>query len=352
MIIAEKTSLATSTYSAAGAALPPDTWWDQTLAESQARRPLSRDRVTSAHVEAVRDTHALYSRSDQRLGGRAGRAALTAYLHTDVAGYLGARIPSEQLRKELMSAAGELAYLAGWMSFDSGEHGQAQAYFRLAVQMAAEADDAPLAGHVLRAMAHQAVDLGHPVRALDLAGASVDQRRFTEAHPRERALLGVVHAKALAAAGQKKPALAALRRAEDDLRHAPADRDGEPGRVYFFGEASLAHETACALRDLGDLTGAEKEFRRSVRTRRAAQHARTHAVTLGYLGAVQARQGHLDAACDTWNQALDAMTGVQSKRARDTVVQMRSTLSPLRGRGGSMAVKLDQRARDVLLNVG
>ncbi|GLF98139.1 tetratricopeptide repeat protein [Streptomyces yaizuensis] len=348
---ARRKLLATSAYSAAAAALPAAAWWDNAPRAAQARRPLSREDITPAHVDAVRETAGFFSRRDQRLGGRAGRAALAAYLHSDVTDYLGGRFTSEPLRRELTSAASELAYLAGWMGFDGGEHALAQRYFTLAVRLAAEADDAPLAGHTLRAMAHQAIDLGHPAQGLQLAEASVAHRRYTLAHPREKALIGVVHAKALAAAGYKKPALAALVRAENDLGHADTTRD-EPGRVFFFGEASLAHETACTLRTLGDLTGAEKEFRRSVRTRRVQQHARTHALTLGYLGAVQARRGHLDAAITTWNQALDTMTGIQSGRARDTVVQMRRALSPLRGRGGAAATALDDRARQILRPVG
>ncbi|MFD9715867.1 Tat pathway signal protein [Streptomyces sp. NPDC059076] len=352
MDIARRRLLATSAYSIAGAALPQDRWWDQTLTSARERTPLSHDRVTAGHVEAVREMGAFLSRRDQRLGGQAGRASLIAYLRDDVATYLAAHIPTEQTRKDLTSAAAELTYLAGWMSFDSGEHALAQHYFRLATRMAAEADDAPLAGHILRAMAHQAVDLGHPTQALQLAKASVAERRYTLASPRERALLGVVHAKSLAAAGHKQPALTALLRAEDDLHHADTTPGDEPQRVFFFGEASLAHETACTLRTLGDLTGAEKEFHRSVRTRRAQQHARTHAVTLGYLGAVQARQGHLDAACATWTQALDAMTGIRSGRTRDTVIHMRRALSPLRSRGGSAATELDQRAAQMLRAVG
>nr|WP_198663983.1 hypothetical protein [Jiangella endophytica] len=66
------------------------------------------------------------------------------------------------MRRTVFSAAGELAYLAGRMAFDSGEHEAAWRDFRTAVHLADEAGDAPLAGHVLRAMAHQAVDLGQP----------------------------------------------------------------------------------------------------------------------------------------------------------------------------------------------
>lgn len=106
--------------------------------------------------------------------------------------------------------------------------------------------------------------------------------------------------------------------------------------MFFFSEASLAHETACTLRDLGDLEAAQTEFKRSVRTR-ALPFARTHAVTLGYLGDVQVRQGQVEAACATWTKALDGIDGIQSGRVRDTVVQMSHALSPY---GPAAAVRL------------
>jgi hypothetical protein len=93
---------------------------------------------------------------------------------------------------------------------------------------------------------------------------------------------------------------------------------------------------------------AEKHFQRSVATRRRQLFARTHSVTLGYLGAVQVQQGHIDEACATWSRALDAMAGVQSGRARDVIVRMRSDLSPVRGRGGRHVAELDRRARETL----
>ncbi|CAM5687097.1 hypothetical protein SVIOM342S_03643 [Streptomyces violaceorubidus] len=108
----------------------------------------------------------------------------------------------------------------------------------------------------------------------------------------------------------------------------------------------------CALRDLGNPVEAEIHFQRSVRTRRRQQYARTHSVTLGYLGAVQVQQGRLDEACGTWGQALDAMVGVQSGRARDVIVRMQSDLSPVRQRGGRHVVELDRRAREMLRAIG
>ncbi|MFJ4679020.1 Tat pathway signal protein [Kitasatospora sp. NPDC088783] len=334
-------------YSTAAAALPALTWWDSRPTVARQNTPQQPPRVTAAHVDALHEAAAYFSGQDQRLGGGTGRTALRAFLATDVAAYLTAA--SGDIRPRLLSAAGELTYLYGWMSFDAGDQAGAQKAFGVALALAAEADDPALAGHILRAQGHQAGDLGHRRIALRYTEASVDSARYRAAGPRERALFGVVHARALASAGRKSDALAALHRAEHDLDRA--DGEQAPARAAFFGEAALAHETGLTLRTLGDLPGAEKELRRSVRTR-ALPYARTHAVTIGYLGAVQAQSGRVEEACTTWHLALDAMTGIRSDRAAGVVRQMLSALSPLRGRGGSVAAALDARAREALLAIG
>ena len=71
---------------------------------------------------------------------------------------------------------------------------------------------------------------------------------------------------------------------------------------------------------------------------------RTHAVTLGYLGAVQARQGDLEEACATWSHALDAMEGVRSGRTRQVAADMQAVLAPFRRRGGRAVAEIDMRA--------
>ncbi|MGW4328303.1 helix-turn-helix domain-containing protein [Nocardia sp. NPDC004573] len=286
--------------------------------------------VGEADVAAVRDVMLVFSQIDQRLGGGHGRTAVVQYLTNEVTGYLKGSFASETARRQMFSAAAEMAYLVGWMAFDNDEHAAAQRYFATSTQLAAEAEDAPLTGHVMRAMAHQAVDLGHPEQALQLAEASISGARYRSACPRERALLKVVYAKALSAAGRPAESAKALLQAEQDLA-AVSDSDREPTRVFFFSEASLAHETACALRDAGNLAGAADQFQLSVRKRKATAFTRTHAVTLGYLGTVQARTGEIEQACATWRSALDAMGGVQSGRTRNVARDIRSTLAPYRG---------------------
>ncbi|GIJ38900.1 tetratricopeptide repeat protein [Micromonospora andamanensis] len=336
--------LSTAAYSLAALTLPSDRWWSQMAERGRVRGAAGGRTVSRGDVDAVHDMMSLFSRVDQRRGGGHARSAVVQYLSSDVASFLCGRYADDILRRDMFTAASELSYLAGWMAFDNGEHNVAQHYFNIAVKLAAEADNPAMAGHVLRAMAHQAIDLGHRKRALNLASASVDGERYKAAAPRERALLGVVYARALAVNGETQEAARALLRAEDDLAAATGG-DDEPGRVFFFGEASLAHETACALRDTGDLTGATTQFRRSVRTRQASAFTRTHAVTLGYMGAVQARQGEIEEACATWSRALDAMEGVRSGRTREVAVEMRAILSPYRRRSVRAVRDVDARAK-------
>ncbi|MGW4719541.1 helix-turn-helix domain-containing protein [Nocardia sp. NPDC004260] len=303
--------------------------------------------VGEADVAAVRDVMLLFSQIDQRLGGGHGRTAVVQYLTNEVTGYLKGSFASETVRRQMFSAAAEMAYLVGWMAFDNDEHAAAQRYFATSTQLAAEAEDAPLTGHVMRAMAHQAVDLGHPEQGLQLAEASVSGTRYRTACPRERALLKVVHAKALSAAGRSGESAKALLQAEQDLAAAD-DSDPEPTRVFFFSEASLAHETACALRDAGNLAGAADQFQLSVRKRKATAFTRTHAVTLGYLGTVQARSGEIEQACATWRSALDAMGGVHSGRTRNVARDIRSTLAPYRGQSIPGLRETDEQAAEYL----
>ncbi|MEU7028875.1 Tat pathway signal protein [Streptomyces sp. NPDC046275] len=342
--------LAAAAYSAAGLAVPGAAYWTQAPEQARARKPISSREVTEADIDDLRHLTAFYSSRDQQRGGAAGRSGLVAHLKLEATPLLTRRFRDDYIRRATYTAVGEMTYLAGWTAFDAGQHHLAQRYFTAAVKLAAEANDGPLAGHVLRAMAHQAVDLGHPRHALELASASMEPRHYGQASHQEKALLSIVHARALAASGDRAGTLAAITRAERDLGRAGTDHT--PDRVTFFTEASLAHETACALRDLGSTRDAAAHFQRSVATRQQHAYTRTHSVTLGYLGSVQVRQGHLDEACDTWGKALDAMTGVHSGRARDVLVRMQSDLSPFRRRGSRKATELGHRAAEMLRAIG
>lgn len=343
--------LGATAYQLALLTLPPADWWTRMANRPQPERSGTGPLVGRGDIDAVREMSVLFSQLDQRRGGGHGRTVVHHYLTTEVAHYLHGRFTDMTLRRSMFSAASELAYVGGWMSFDAGEHGEAQRYFASAVKLAAEADDAPLTGHILRAMAHQANDLGHHRLALKVATASIEGDRYRLAGHRERALLGVVHARTLASTGDTGRAAQALLRAEDELSRA-SDGEETPARVAFFAEAALAHETAATLRDSNDLEGATTAFQRSVRTRDKNLYPRTHAVTLGYLGAIQAQQGAIEQACATWDQALDLMDGIRSGRTVQAVQQMRTALSPFRQRGVQAVAHIEARATAYLAHAG
>ncbi len=318
--------------SAMAIALPDAAWWRSQEAVQAAVPKVQgkTHRIGADDVAAVQQLGLAFSRLDQLRGGGHSRKAIAQYLHSNAATMLQGCFASERVRSDMFSALGELAYLSGWMAFDNYEHIVARRYFVLALKLAARAANASLAGHILRAMAHQALDLGMASLGLDLAEASVEGQRYRSATPRERALLGVVHARALAATGSKAAAGRALLRAEDDLRCA-SPGIAEPSRTFFFGEASLAHETGRTLLSCGDTRSAIRQFQDSVGTRGAA-FRRTQAVTLGYLGAAQMTSGDIEEACATWSQALDLIEdgGIKSGRTRQTAADIRQMTTPFR----------------------
>jgi tetratricopeptide (TPR) repeat protein len=328
-------------YSLAALAVPLHEW--QEIADRGKRAQGSGAAVGVGEIEAVRHMTASFSRADERFGGGHARLAIVAYLTTDVAGYLRGRFASDRDRRAMFSAAAELTYLTGWKAFDCSLHGLSQTYYTKALRLANEADDGPLAGFILRAMAHQAVDLGHGQACLRLAESALEWSR-TNATPGAAALFTVVKARGFAAERHAAETAKTLQRAEKLL--SAVDQDAEPIWInrMGFGEPSLANQTAQALRDLGDLAEAERQFKRSIATRDGLGHPRIHALTLTYLADVQFTRSRLTEACKNWSTALDVIDGIRSARADRAVRDMRRCLATLGPRMPAQARRLAQRA--------
>lgn len=338
--------MAVKTLYSLALAVPLASW--QEIAERGAKVQRGSSAVGRSEIDSVREMVAAFSRADERFGGGNGRTAAVAYLITDVAAYLRGRYESDSARQEMFSAAAELAYLIGWKSFDSADHGLAQTWYLRALRLANEASDGPLGGFILRAMAHQAVDLGHGKACADLAGSSLETAQ-THGSPGLVALLTVVKARGHAAQHEPRAAISAIREAETALAHA--DWGAEPpwlGRAGGFDVASLANQIAQCLRDLGDLGQAEMQFKRSVAMRNSKAHQRIHSLTLANLADIEFSRGVLDGAYRHWNAALDEMPGVRSTRAVVAVRSMRKRLASLGSRTSVQARELNQRATEFL----
>ncbi|WP_405089309.1 Tat pathway signal protein [Micromonospora sp. NBC_01392] len=331
----------TALYSLAALAVPLDSW--QEIADRGRRAQGGGIAVGRGEIDAVRDMLTVFSTADERFGGGHARLAVVQYLLSDVADYLRGGFSSDGDRRAMFSAAAELTYLAGWKAFDTSLHGLAQRYYVQSLRLANEADDRALASFTLRAMAHQAVDLGHAQEALQLANSSLEWSKG-RATPAATALFTILTARGHGATGDKVRTSAAITAAEASL--AAASPDDEPAwiRTSGFTETSLASQAGQALRDLGDLPAAEAQLSRSIATRNTTAYRRTHALTLANLADVQCARGRLREATENWQHTLDAMTGVRSGRACTAVTNIRTRLSSFGPRLPAYARKLDQRA--------
>ncbi|WP_433528156.1 Tat pathway signal protein [Micromonospora sp. CA-263727] len=335
----------TALYSLAALAVPLDSW--QEIAERGRRAQGGDVAVGRSEIAAVRDMLAVFGKADERFGGGHARLAVVQYLTSDVAGYLRGSFSSDADRRAMFSAAAEMTYLAGWKAFDSSLHGLAQRYYVQSLRLANEADDRALAGFTLRAMAHQAVDLGHGQEALELASSSLEWSKG-RATPAATALFTILTARGHAATSDSARTSSAISAAETHLSNASPEDEPMWIRTSGFTETSLASQAGQALRDLGDLPGAERQLRRSIATRNAETYRRIHTLTLANLADVQCTQGRLSEAAENWNHAMDAMAGVKSGRAHSAVTNIRTRLSSLGPRLPTFAKRLDQRAADCL----
>lgn len=335
----------TALYSLGALAVPLNAWQD--IADRGQRAASSGASIGDGELKAVRRMVATFTSSDELFGGGHARIAVVAYLSTDVAAYLHGSFQSDETRRKMFSAAAELAYLAGWKSFDSGNHGVAQKYYLTSLRLANEADDAPLAGFVLRAMAHQAVDLGHGNACVKLAESALDWSKKTGT-PGASALFTVVKARGFAADHQKRATTDSLKEAETLL--GKVEPAAEPLWItrMGFGEPSLANQTAQALRDLGDNAESERQFKRSISTRDGASHRRIQALTLAKLADVQFARGRLAEACRNWKMSMHEMDGIHSHRAAQSVVNLRQRIATLGPRRPKFADELDTQAAALL----
>lgn len=299
-------------------------------------------RVGMADIAAVREVTRAFGELDNRFGGGRVRPAVVRYLDTAVAPLLSEGSYGEPTGRALASAAAELTRLAGWMAYDLEQHGLAQRYLIQALQLARGAGDHGFGGEILAGMSHQAIYIGQPAHALDLARAArLSARRagvltlLAETHVLE------AHAHALledrAACGR------ALHEAETAFdRRVAAD---EPDWIAYFDEAYLSAKFAHCFRDLGDGAKTVRHARRSLEM--DGRYVRGRMFNLSLLSAGLLGCGELEHACTAAAEALELAAGLQSVRTRSYVTDLRRRLTPFAAE--APVVELKERSRELVL---
>ena len=278
-------------------------------------------RMGHADVEAIREVTQTFLRLDNLFGGGRARPTVVRYLHDEVTPLLRSGNYSEAVRQELFGAAAELTRLAGWMAYDLEQHGLAQRYLIQALRLAGEADDHALGGEILAGMSHQAVYIGQPDDALDLARAAQ-----TSAHKAGLpALLTeslIMEAHAHAANKDAAACASALNAAEHAFARSEND---SPAWLNYFDEAYMAAKFGHCFKELGDGPQAEHFAKRSLDMVDGYTRGRTFNILL--LANAHLQQHDLDAACATGNQALDLAAGLRSARTIRYMRDLRRRMS-------------------------
>lgn len=338
--IERRTFLTTAAYSVAGAALPLGM-----AGEIQARteRAVTGGTAGAAEVEAVRDMVSMFTAIDERHGGQHGRSTVVQYLTDDVQRLCNSRFQTEALQRKMFSAAASLAYLAGWKAYDAGEHGLAQRYYLQAFSLARRSGNRGDQAYVLRILAHHGMDNGRPEHVLGLADAAIRLSRGVDRAT--ESLFVICRARALAESGR----FADARREADRARDLAAR--GEIGEMTGWASlwgapsATVDSHTAKIYARVGDHATAEAHHAGARKRYGSTAHQRIAALSAAAEGHAQLHQGQIEAACVTWDKAMDTMTGIRSSRTRKSVQSMRSDLAPFRSRGARPALELDERAR-------
>ena len=208
-------------------------------------------------VAAISALSAALRAADRQVGGGALYACVPGYLSVEI----GPRLvdASGSADASLFAAACSLTEFAGWMAHDGCNDTAAQRHFERAYRLACAAENDALVANVCASMSHLAGQLNQAKSAARIAEVGLRRATGRPGTAQLQTRLHAMRARGLAAHGERQATLAALRTAEQTLTTAT----GAPTPwIAGFDEASLAHEAALCLHQLGDLTGARTQAER------------------------------------------------------------------------------------------
>ncbi len=260
-----------------------------------------------------------FRQADRQAGGGRLYSAVVQHLRVNVA----PRLIDGTTGSGVFAAAAALTEMAGWMAHDSGQDDLAARHFAKALPLARISGDHPFAAHVAASSSHLSLQSGDAKQAAHWALTGLEIARSGPHLPHLNARLHTMHARALAALGQSKPALTALGQARDLL-----DLVGEEAHPWLspFDQAALASESALTLADLGQYGPALKHAQEAVELRGYGR-ARSLALSRITLAEVHVQRGELDAAVQVGAELLVTSPTLGSVRVVHQLDGLRTQLA-------------------------
>ena len=277
------------------------------------------------HLDTITDS---LRRMDDHLGGAQALSLVRQHLCT-VTDLIDQRRYTSQVGLRLHASVGELLRLAGWLSFDSGLHAQAQRFWVAGLYAAHAAGDRGLGANILGFMSCQAKDIGQIREAVTLAETA--RTGYPASSPQVATILDLRAAEAYANAGEAGRCRKAIDSAFTRFTDTPASTGNPPWSYWITPAHADAQAGYCYLK-LDNWSQARTHLTRSLpeHTQQSAREGALHTVLLATTY-VRQEKPNLDRAIELGDQAVHTLSGqVSSTRCVRHVRRLVDDLTPYR----------------------
>ncbi|MGH3771433.1 MAG: hypothetical protein ACRDRW_08575 [Pseudonocardiaceae bacterium] len=268
-------------------------------------------RIGATDIDQVRSATQAFESQSRTYGGGSVRGPAMAQLRWS-AGLLESTCP-DRLRRELFSAVGDLADMAGFLAVDFGAQEEGRRAYGFALACAEQAEDWPLRAEILSSMTKQAIWTGQPDEGLTLAEqALVRPDRLTAT---VRALLHNDRGRALAKMHRVDEALTAVGTADEHFAHSTPDND--PPSIYYNAarHAQLTGHSLADLAILGRDPGEATDRLAAAAGFTGTDDTRSRAICLTKLASLTIVTGDPLQAAAIGHAAVDLAGTIRSRRA-------------------------------------
>ncbi|MDI3405747.1 helix-turn-helix domain-containing protein [Streptomyces cavernicola] len=217
---------------------------------------------------------------------------------------------TENVGRALLVQVGELAQIAGWIASDAGQHEQAERAYRIGIEAARQAGDAPLVANLAGSLAYQLSNTGQEKAGLHLANAALEEAG-PDAPPKTRALFHDRVAWAHTRVGEAQSAMQALGRAHDALTEE--EPEVAPQWAYWVSRAELEVMDARVFTELRRPLRAVPLLT-DVLTRYDATHAREVALYRSWLAVALADANEPEQAAEEARRVVSVAADLTSDR--------------------------------------
>jgi transcriptional regulator with XRE-family HTH domain len=228
----------------------------------------------------------------------------------------------EALGRRLLTAAGELCQLAGWVADDAGLHALARRSYKAGVRVAHAAGNAPLGANLISTLSYQVANTGDPHEAVALAHTAAAGAQRT-ASATTLALFQERIAWAHARAGDGRGAERALGEADGLYGHRRPEDD--PVWVYWLSRDEMDVMAGRCATELRQPRRAEALLR-PVLARYDEALAREAALYASWLAEAYVQLHELEEAAAVATRSLLLSARVNSARGRERVARVREAL--------------------------